>query len=153
MAQYSVEITNLDKFMALLKNFPGTTEKNLQRAIDAGAAEVLKNATRVNVPWKTGNLVHSFGVVRGRLFASVAPDRLTPAKYAKWVHDGTGPHVIVPKNGKALFWKGAAHPVSRVNHPGSKGNPFIPRILEKATPQIQAHFANALENILKEISL
>ncbi|WP_343073091.1 hypothetical protein [Clostridium sp. YIM B02569] len=28
---------------------------------------------------------------------------------------------IRPKNKKALYWKGAAHPVKQVNHPGTKG--------------------------------
>jgi len=31
----------------------------------------------------------------------------------------TGAHVIKAKNGKALFWPGARHPVKSVNHPGS----------------------------------
>lgn len=40
----------------------------------------------------------------------------------------TSPHVIRPKNGKALYWPGAAHPVKSVNHPGSKipARPFLP---------------------------
>jgi phage virion morphogenesis protein len=32
----------------------------------------------------------------------------------------TNPRVIKAKNGKALFWPGARHPVKSVNHPGSK---------------------------------
>jgi bacteriophage HK97-gp10 putative tail-component len=40
-------------------------------------------------------------------------------KYAGWLEDGTKPHVIRPKNKKALFWPGAAHPVKQVNHPGT----------------------------------
>lgn len=54
---------------------------------------------------------------------------------------GTTPaHVIVPKNRKtksgrppALFWKGAAHPVRRVNHPGSKipGNHYFTSSVEE----------------------
>jgi phage virion morphogenesis protein len=31
----------------------------------------------------------------------------------------TKPHTIRPKNKRALFWPGAAHPVRSVNHPGS----------------------------------
>ena len=32
----------------------------------------------------------------------------------------TAPHDIVPRNKKALYWAGAAHPVMIVHHPGSK---------------------------------
>jgi phage virion morphogenesis protein len=40
----------------------------------------------------------------------------------------TAPHVIRPKNGKALMWPGLAHPVKSVNHPGSDipARPFLP---------------------------
>ena len=31
----------------------------------------------------------------------------------------TAPHDIVPRNKKALYWAGAAHPVMIVHHPGS----------------------------------
>lgn len=153
MPQFSVEIKNLDQLQKNLKDFPQITEMYLQRAINAGAAEIHKNANRLNVPWKTGNLVQSFGVVLGRLYASVAPDRSTPAKYALAVHEGTGPHVITPKKGKALFWKGAKHPVAKVNHPGTRPNRYMPRILEKAQPKINEHFHSALDKITKAIAL
>jgi len=39
--------------------------------------------------------------------------------------EGTGPHVILPRNKKALFWKGADHPVRMVNHPGTKPRPYL----------------------------
>lgn len=44
--------------------------------------------------------------------------------YAYWVAFGSSPHDIYPVNKKALAWKGGAHPVTHVHHPGSKGNPF-----------------------------
>lgn len=39
----------------------------------------------------------------------------------------TSPHVIKPKNKKALFWPGAKHPVKSVKHPGSDipARPFL----------------------------
>jgi len=41
--------------------------------------------------------------------------------YAAIQHEGghTAPHIILPKNKKALYWSGALHPVKQVNHPGS----------------------------------
>lgn len=46
-------------------------------------------------------------------------------KYGRFLEEGTPPHVIRPKNKKALFWNGAAHPVKKVNHPGTKAYPII----------------------------
>lgn len=152
MPAFDISIPSMDKLQARLKQSPQITERYLQQAIEASGAEVHKHATRENVPWKTGNLVQSFGVVLGRLFASIAPDRSSPAGYAIYVHEGTAPHVILPKNGRALFWPGAAHPVSKVNHPGTKPNRFMPRIIEKAQPQIEQHFKKALDLIASKLA-
>ena len=46
-------------------------------------------------------------------------------KYGRFLEEGTAPHVIRPKNKKALFWEGASHPVRQVNHPGTKAYPVL----------------------------
>lgn len=45
--------------------------------------------------------------------------------YAAYVELGTRPHVILPRDRKALFWDGAAHPVGKVDHPGTRPQPFL----------------------------
>lgn len=45
--------------------------------------------------------------------------------YAAYVELGTEPHVILPKHKRALFWEGAPHPVGKVNHPGTRAQPFL----------------------------
>jgi hypothetical protein len=52
-------------------------------------------------------------------------------KYARLVEEGTRPHTIRAKNKKALYWKGAKHPVKSVNHPGSKAKPYLIPAFEK----------------------
>lgn len=55
--------------------------------------------------------------------------------YAADVELGTAPHVIVPRNKKALYWPGADHPVARVNHPGTAPQPFLrPALFQRRTP-------------------
>lgn len=51
-----------------------------------------------------------------------------------WVHVeyGTAPHVIRPRNKRALYWPGADHPVAFVNHPGTPAHPFLRPALLKA---------------------
>lgn len=51
--------------------------------------------------------------------------------YAAYVELGTAPHVIYPKDKRALFWKGAAHPVGKVNHPGTRPRPYLRPALYK----------------------
>ena len=38
---------------------------------------------------------------------------------------GTKPHVIEPRDKQALAWPGGKHPVKRVNHPGTRAQPFM----------------------------
>lgn len=51
--------------------------------------------------------------------------------YGEILEDGSKPHIITPKNGKFLYWKGAAHPVKKVNHPGTKGFKTLRKTFEE----------------------
>lgn len=54
--------------------------------------------------------------------------------YASDVELGTPPHVILPRNKKALYWPGADHPVARVNHPGTEPQPYLrPALFQRRT--------------------
>lgn len=52
-------------------------------------------------------------------------------EYGSILEDGSKPHVITPKNGMALYWRGVAHPVKKVNHPGTTGKPIIQPTVKK----------------------
>lgn len=92
---------------------------------------LVENAGKANAPVKLGTLRRSItkdvqgagGTVRGIVGTNLP--------YAKFVHEGTAPHVIVPVSAKALFWPGARHPVKRVNHPGTRANPFLKKALQQ----------------------
>lgn len=72
-------------------------------------------------PKKSGRLAESIGheVQDGVLRVGSNLD------LALWMEEGTRPHVIRPKNAKALFWPGAEHPWALVNHPGTMAHPFL----------------------------
>lgn len=143
-----VEIQNLKELLFNLKRYPRIAEKWIQKAVVAAAAELQKVTIRGVVPWRTGMLAHSFRVAVGRLFARVWP----AVKYAVYVHEGTRPHLILPRVKRALYWEGAGHPVRRVLHPGTKANRFLVRMVELAKPKIEKHFKKAGDQILKEIA-
>ena len=58
---------------------------------------------------------------------------LTGVKYWKHVQFGTAPHIITPKHSKLLHWKDddGEHFATKVNHPGTKANPFVTRTAQK----------------------
>lgn len=88
----------------------------------------IQAAARSNVPVRTGRLRQSISV-------NINPDKTVATigsnvEYASAVEFGARPHVIKPKTKKALFWKGAAHPVKSVNHPGMQGKFYLTRAFQ-----------------------
>lgn len=57
--------------------------------------------------------------------------------YGEILEEGSKPHIIRPRNKKYLYWKGAAHPVKQVNHPGTKGKPTIEPTIENNIDDIK----------------
>ena len=84
------------------------------------------------VPKKTSRLHDS---LRAECHDKVLRVGSLDCNYATDVELGTPAHVITPRNKKALYWPGAAHPVARVNHPGTEPNPYLrPALFQRRTP-------------------
>jgi hypothetical protein len=65
-----------------------------------------------------------------------------PQPLGKWITGGTRPHVITPKGpGYPLrfFWAKLGRVVYayRVNHPGTKANPFVKRAYDRWRPKAE----------------
>lgn len=98
------------------------------------SATVLTAAAKREAPVREGRLRRSISYQAGGQGRYV----VAPAvPYAVPVHEGTRPHTIRPKRAKALFWKGAAHPVRVVHHPGTKANRYMTRALARSRPQLE----------------
>jgi Bacteriophage HK97-gp10, putative tail-component len=124
--------SNADQIARRVAAWEGRVGPALARAT-LQAATVLVAAAKREAPVKSGRLRRSVSYQaggRGRYVVSPA------VPYAGMVHSGTRPHTIVPTRKRALFWRGARHPVKRVNHPGTRGNPYMTRALERSRPQI-----------------
>jgi phage gpG-like protein len=80
-------------------------------------------------------------------------EAVTDRPYAAAHQFGTPPKVIRPKNKKALFWPGAAHPVREVHHPGVPARPYFPfnaqgTLMPAAAEQLMATTRRRLAAIL-----
>lgn len=146
--EFSVQIKGLPELVAKLRDAPAISAPILQRALSASQAILAKHTVKGVVPWRTGFLVQSF---RAELTTGMLKWFPT-ANYSPFVEFGTAPHVILPKNAKALYWPGAAHPVRRVNHPGTKPNQFMERIVSELQGEIDLQFGNALVQITNAIA-
>jgi len=72
---------------------------------------------------------------------------LQVAPHARWVHDGTRPHVILPRQRKALRWPvpGAFAFAKKVNHPGYRGDAWLDRAAREAPALFQAEAETLLK--------
>ncbi len=154
----NIQIEGLSRLQDALARYPGVSSQVFSKAINASLALIDGQATddafQFKIPRdrRTGGLKNSFAFGKklatpSRLSGSIGPT----VKYALFVEQGTKPHVITPKNKKALYWPGADHPVRSVNHPGSAPNPFMERLASRAKPHIDKIMAEGLAQVLKTI--
>lgn len=98
----------------------------LHQALDHLASDIADTA-RTLAPFRNGHLKESIFHETDGLTAIVGTD----CSYWRYVEYGTAPHEIRPKAKKALFWEGAAHPVGKVDHPGTAAQPYLrPALLQ-----------------------
>lgn len=94
-------------------------------------ARLLQNNIKKEAPYKQGRLKRSirvdtritkkYSIITGYWDEGVAPHGI-------YVLAGTEPHMIKPKNKKALHWGGKTGPFSKGHeHPGTKPNDFLGR--------------------------
>ena len=140
-----IDYSDLSKLTVSLKKLSDETEINVSKVIKDSAFNIQRNVMSNlanNGSVKTGHLRRSISVNMGNLEATIHTSNV---KYAVMVEKGTKAHVIRPKNKKALYWKGATHPVKKVNHPGSKAKPYLIPAFEKEVP----YFVDKLKEVVK----
>lgn len=146
---FTIQIKGLTSLIEKLVQYPDIAAPILQRAVTASQAVLAKNTNRDTVPWRTGWLVQSFRWAQQNLTGYWFPT----ASYARFVEFGTEPHLIQAKDAKALYWPGAAHPVKSVNHPGTRPNRFMERIIDASENEINDVFGEALNQIVQQIAI
>lgn len=101
---------------------------------------------------KSGTLWQSIRIAE---LTSNSVSVVTDRPYAVYHQFGTKPYVIYPKATKALFWPGAKHPVTKVNHPGLPARPFFPfdaggRMIPLARRQVELAGQKALDALCRK---
>lgn len=125
----SVKVDFNDQYKKLMgSDFEKMLDKSLTRSIVEAETICIREA-----PVKTGTLRRSIGHSHP-CFLRVD---LTGVKYWRYVQFGTAPHIITPRGNGLLVWKddSGTHAAKKVNHPGTKANPFITRTLKKIQSQ------------------
>lgn len=102
---------------------------------------VAESRVKRRTPVRSGRLRRS--ITRSIIIPGVRGRVGTNMSYAIAVHEGAKAYTIRPVVKKALYWKGAAHPVRRVVHPATKGNPYLTNGLRDS----EAEFAKLAESV------
>lgn len=113
-------------------------------------AELKKHAPVGKGP-TAGKLRDSIRYRSARPSGGVTITFYSDAPYARYVLEGTRPHEIVA-HGRALHWfdkGGQSHFARRVNHPGTKPNPFPKRAVSPLVPVLRSSFAAAFRTQLE----
>ena len=126
-----IDTSEIDKFVIDLKDTSENIRSDVQKVLKKSGFNIEARAKRNivnNGSVKTGHLRRGITADVGNMEVTVHTSNI---KYARGVEEGTRPHTIRAKNKKALYWKGAKHPVKSVRHPGSKAKPFLIPAFEK----------------------
>lgn len=132
------------------ENFSG-----VQRAIERGASRGIHHAAKIGAddaddraPVDTGELVEKITAVK---VSDTRSEIRSDAEHSAIVEFGSVPHVIRPKDAKALFWPGAAHPVMEVHHPGTAPQPFMRPAADALSPRLADIVKRDVEIELKKL--
>lgn len=142
----SVTIPEIDELKARWNAAPGLVERETHTAMRRSAL-FTEGRVKVLTPVVTGTLRRSIRSKATTMGPVVLGAVWSKVKYAAAVEDGAAPRVIVPTRKKALFWKGAKHPVRKVNWPGFPGRHMFKRGMDSAKHVVQGHFEDALQKV------
>lgn len=133
----------------LAKGFRGAADEAQPKRLRTRILVVLEHEIKVETPVRSGALrrsitQHADSDSRGRVGTNL--------HYGVLVHDGTKPHVMVPTAKRALAWPGGQHPVKRVQHPGTKANPFLTRGAQRARGAIDRELEQHGQQIVGRVT-
>ena len=145
-----VKILNLDK---CLKKLGYMGQIDVKKPVSEGALKIVIRA-RDLVPVRTGQLMHSIwyepkdGDFRNGavVFAS--------AEYASAVEFGVDePVTIYPTEKKALYWKGAKHPVKKVVIPPRQPKPYLYPAFVQTRSAVREHIKRGIKAELDKLKV
>ena len=140
-----IDTSEVDKLVIDLKGISKEIRSDIQKVLKNSGFNIEAKAKRnlsSNGSVRTGHLRHGIATDVGNLEVTVHTSNI---KYARMVEEGTRPHIIRAKNKRALYWKGAKHPVKSVRHPGSKAKPYLIPAFEKEKDK----FINDLKEVIE----
>lgn len=147
----SVEITReFDKLVRAFEAAPEKTRDMVRRQVKMAVRDVREYARDHH------RFVTRSGMTEKSIM-SLAKDNqgtvMLTNNIARWQHEGTKSHLIVPRSKKVLRFAVNKEFVfsKRVRHPGIKADPFLYKAADVMQPTIEARFKAALDNLVEDL--
>jgi HK97 gp10 family phage protein len=151
MTEIAIETRGVSQVVEHFERFGRDVHQRLAAAVAAEGIELVRAVQEDKLSGQmvgqvTRRLRDSIHLEMAETETSVTGTVGTNVSYARFVHDGTAPHVIEAKSAPALhfFMGGAEVFARRVNHPGTKPRPFLTSTLAEREAQIRARLAAAV---------
>lgn len=121
-------------------NLGAQVNEVLQRRMRSIIRQIAADA-RTNAPVDTGRMAQA---IKEDPIESPTPFRViggvtSHAPYSIYVHQGTAPHVIRPRNASALKFEAGGRTIfaSSVRHPGTRARPFLTNAVARVLRDLQ----------------
>ncbi len=154
MLNITVKIDGLSEIQRAIRMAPMMTVKEVSKAVNKSIITVHSQATKEAPANKQiGQGARLRGSFRHQMTSILRGEVWSIAPYALFVHEGTRPHPIAVVNKKVLANKRMGQFFGkRVQHPGTRPNPFMQRAIENSKSKINEFFKVAMVNVVKTIS-
>ena len=145
--------TDFDKLARAFEKAPQATRDMVRKQLKEAAEGIKDRASAEHRYKRQSGQLERDGIVT-RVEDNIAVIALNPrVPYGVYVHEGTKPHVILPKQKRVLRWNDGNGFIysRRVMHPGTKPDQFLYNAADKEAPLIQSRFENALEKVIRSL--
>ncbi len=145
MIEFDFQVSGIKQVSKELNSIAGETQERLLRTVSQTAFDEAQ--TGADSHTVTGRLARSLQIESGKDQYKISHD-LQHAPHAPFVHWGTAPHLIRPKNKKALRWVSGNGFIfaKAVRHPGYKGDPWLIQALDYA----KDNFERLAQQVIKQ---
>lgn len=146
----TITVQNFEEIKRKFRDFEPKLEKEMKIALNKSLLWILRlTKENINMMTKTHTamLKNRWAIkldsFKGKLYSLVF--------YAVYVHEGTRPHVILPKIKQALYWKGAKYPVKIVHHPGTSPRKFLEKAVLMSLDKVKEFLNEAIKKVWESI--
>lgn len=145
----SIDSRELSRFLDKINRFSKDKQEAVKKEVARATLSIQAKAKQNTAVFKKPT-----GFLTNRIDAVIKNKELTgqvisKAKYGLFVHEGTRPHLIMPKNKKVLAWRNISYTAKgrrkysawnfamAVKHPGTKAIPYLAKAADSERPIYQ----------------